>query len=223
MGVVEMKENINAILLDNNSINKDKIYQIQGEELRFSQIDLITNSEQLHNIQDFSAYGVILINAEITWLEAKVFLKDFSNNYPSVARVVFNNQPVTITKNIDSVIGSLADNLHNFSDIIIFAIERASERMKYNALLQDYKLLIDTTPVGFFRSTEDGKLLLLNPALVELFEFENKEEMIKVQIKDLYYDPDKRKNVLETFRVKGYLSSQQEKKEWRSILGFYYS
>ncbi|OLS30412.1 MAG: hypothetical protein HeimAB125_19380 [Candidatus Heimdallarchaeota archaeon AB_125] len=111
----------------------------------------------------------------------------------------------------DGVIGNFTENFHLTSSIVNFALKRANDRFTHESLLDDYKQLFDTTPIGFFRSTEDGKLILLNPAMIKMFRFDSEKEMKSLQIRDLYFDPERRKLVLDNFRNKGYYHSQQER------------
>jgi PAS domain S-box-containing protein len=56
-----------------------------------------------------------------------------------------------------------------------------------------FRDLIDEIPVGFYRSTPDGRFLDVNPALVKMLGFADRDELMRVDIaKDLYVSPDER-------------------------------
>ncbi len=57
------------------------------------------------------------------------------------------------------------------------------------------RLLFEQMRDGFYYSTPDGHLLDINPAMVEMFGYSSREEMLKVDIlRDLYFSPEERKS-----------------------------
>ncbi|MGP1256147.1 MAG: PAS domain-containing sensor histidine kinase [Kiloniellales bacterium] len=57
---------------------------------------------------------------------------------------------------------------------------------------QAYRLIFDNAGVGIFKSTPDGRYLMVNPALAELLGFDSVDAMLKVDIRELYADPKRR-------------------------------
>ena len=57
---------------------------------------------------------------------------------------------------------------------------------------QAYRLIFDNAGVGIFKSTPDGRYLMVNPAMAELLGFDSVEAMLQVDIRDLYADPKRR-------------------------------
>lgn len=57
---------------------------------------------------------------------------------------------------------------------------------------QAYRLIFDNAGVGIFKSTPDGRYLMVNPAMAELLGFNSVEAMLQVDIRDLYADPKRR-------------------------------
>lgn len=79
------------------------------------------------------------------------------------------------------------DNLQN----------EAQEKWKISA--EKYKNLFENSPIGIYRSNSKGKLLLANQALAEIMGCSDVEELKIVfsdLARDLYYDPEKRKEFL---------------------------
>lgn len=56
-----------------------------------------------------------------------------------------------------------------------------------------YRILIEKMPDGVYKTTHDGRIIDVNPAMVKILGFDNKEEMIGIDIaKELYFDPKER-------------------------------
>lgn len=56
-----------------------------------------------------------------------------------------------------------------------------------------YQLLFNSMLDGYYRSTHDGKFIDVNPAMVKMFGYSNRQEMLEIDIKsELYFSPDER-------------------------------
>lgn len=57
---------------------------------------------------------------------------------------------------------------------------------------EKYKSLTNQLPVGIYRSSTDGQLLYANPALVKMLNYDSLEEMLSINVADLYYKVSER-------------------------------
>jgi len=62
--------------------------------------------------------------------------------------------------------------------------------------------MIDNIPVGLFRSTPEGKFLMVNDSMVKIFGYNSKDELLSCDISDLYYSKDDRKKLLQECKGK---------------------
>ena len=89
---------------------------------------------------------------------------------------------------------------------------------------EKYKSLINNINVGIYRNTagSTGKFIEANPAIVEMFSFDSKEEFLKVRVSDLYKNLDDREEynakILKEGAVKN-LELQLRKKDGTSFCG----
>jgi len=56
----------------------------------------------------------------------------------------------------------------------------------------EYKILFDSIPIGLYRSTPDGKIMVANEALVSMLGFPDKETLMAARIPDLFINPGDR-------------------------------
>jgi len=62
---------------------------------------------------------------------------------------------------------------------------------------EKYRTLIESIPDGVYRSTPEGKLLEVNPALVKIFGYDSREDLMSINIKtDLYFDINDRESAI---------------------------
>ena len=72
-------------------------------------------------------------------------------------------------------------------------LKRAEEAIRESR--ERYLSLFDNMLDGIYRSTHDGKFVDVNPAMVRMFGYSSKEEMLQVDIiNDLYFAPEERES-----------------------------
>jgi len=80
--------------------------------------------------------------------------------------------------------------------------KRREEELKSSE--EDYKRLFEQVVVGAYRSSKEGKFLDVNQALIDMLDYENKEEFIEIDItKDLYLRPEDRRKFQEMIERDG--------------------
>ena len=72
--------------------------------------------------------------------------------------------------------------------------EEAAHALRRSAA--QYRKLVDQAVFGIYRSAVDGRILSVNPALVELLGFDSGEELMSVNMASLYVDPEERKRLI---------------------------
>lgn len=84
-------------------------------------------------------------------------------------------------------------SVHHFLSSYINNTERqlAENALRYSENI--YRTLIEKMPDGVYKSTHDGRFLEVNPAMVNMLGYKNKEELLNVDIRTtLYFDPSDR-------------------------------
>jgi PAS domain S-box-containing protein len=68
-----------------------------------------------------------------------------------------------------------------------------------------YRDLFNSIPIGLYRTTPEGVILDVNPALVEILGYPNRDCLLQVKSRETYMDPDDRKQVQQLLEEKGYV------------------
>ncbi len=74
--------------------------------------------------------------------------------------------------------------------------ERKQQEEARLASERKYQDIFDLAPVGIYRSLRDGTLLTVNNALAEMMGYDSTDELLNVNIADLYFDQDERERLL---------------------------
>ncbi len=97
---------------------------------------------------------------------------------------------------MESFAGQVAVSLHNVRLTQQMQNELSERRLAEAALRKSeerYRSLVDGMMDGIYRSTHAGKFVDVNPAMVKMFGYSSKEEMLAVDIKnELYFTPEER-------------------------------
>ncbi len=84
-------------------------------------------------------------------------------------------------------------------DFIITLVDISDRKQAENALKESetlYRTLIEKIPDGVYKSTHEGRFIEVNPAMVSMLGYENKEELLAIDIKnELYFNSNDRESL----------------------------
>jgi len=106
--------------------------------------------------------------------------------------------------NIRTVEEQAAHTRVDDADVTYLIVHDRTEQMLVEQALREsegrFRSMVDRIMDGFYRSTHDGRFVDVNPAMVRMFGFASREEMLKVDIKrDLYFSAQERgSHILDT-------------------------
>ncbi|MBI5385310.1 MAG: PAS domain S-box protein [Verrucomicrobia bacterium] len=104
-------------------------------------------------------------------------------------------------------------------DMALVTIQDITERKQAEEALRQseerYRTLFDRTPDGVYCSTPEGKFLDVNPAMVRMFGYASRDEMLQVDIqRDLYFSQGERERLT---RVSGIVDYRLRRKDGSEI------
>ena len=74
---------------------------------------------------------------------------------------------------------------------LVLATDVTQRRRAEDALRRseaEYRSVVEEAPYGIFRATEDGRLISVNQALVQMLGYHSKDELLAVNARDFYLD-----------------------------------
>lgn len=80
--------------------------------------------------------------------------------------------------------------------------KRAAEKLRRSE--EEYRSLVELAPHGIYRATADGRLLMVNSALVKMLGYETAEEVLRLDLAaEVYLDPTEREQLLKQAEARG--------------------
>lgn len=108
----------------------------------------------------------------------------------------------------------IKDDSGNVTGVVEF-VRDITERKKAEEKLKEsearFRSIFENATVGMYRTTPDGKILMANPFLVKLLDYESEEELKRRDLsKDEYYEPGyEREKFIKEIEEKGYFVGEQ--------------
>ncbi len=133
------------------------------------------------------------------------FVKELKKN-----KVVHNLEVRFHIKSGGIVFGLLSATLIqlNREKVILSIVRDITDRKLAEKQLYEseerYRNLVEQMTDGVYRSTEDGRFLDVNPAMVRILGYDSKEELMNVDIKKkLYFKDSERKEIVQSLKISG--------------------
>ena len=103
--------------------------------------------------------------------------------------------------------------LETFSHMLANALKNVEFKKKVEDSERKYRSLVEHLNVGVYRNTpgEHGSFIEVNRALVDMFGYESKEELLELPVSSLYQNPEERKRLNEKMMRDGFVKNEELK------------
>ncbi|PWB65138.1 MAG: hypothetical protein C3F14_05865, partial [Deltaproteobacteria bacterium] len=100
--------------------------------------------------------------------------------------------------------GELGDLARGFDRMTESIAARGAEREQAREALlrseEKYRSIIRNSPLGIYRTTPEGRFLMVNPALVRMLGYDSEEDLLRVRLDtDVFRHPGERRRILDTY------------------------
>jgi len=95
------------------------------------------------------------------------------------------------------------DVMHTFTNLVTVTLRRRKAEQALRNSEERYRTLQSNLPLGVFRTTPEGNLLSVNPAMIKMLGYKSKEEFKPVPIVDVYVDLHQREEFVKRLQKEG--------------------
>ncbi len=183
------------LIIDDNPDDR----KMAGRELRKEFKDLecreIFSREQFAQALDEGGFDLVITDYQLRWGTGIEVLEAVKTKYPEVPVVMFTGTGSEEIA-VEAMKTGLADYILKTSKHmkrLPVAVKSALEKSGYERQVVEletrYRELFETLPVGIFRTTVDGRLIELNPAVYSIFNLTDGSQIKGIPVADFYVNP----------------------------------
>ena len=168
-------------------------------------------SEALALVKDHHI-DAIISDYQLPTMNGIDFLKAVRNTNPDLPFIFFSGKGTkeivieAFRHGVDLYLEKRGEPKYLFEDLQHTVTEIVTLRNAERALHESekrYRSLFEGVPIGLYRTTPSGQILDINPALVHLLGYPNREMLMTVSVPDLYMNPGERNDWLARIEREG--------------------
>ena len=221
-----MKEKLRILLVDDNP---DDRFLIQRElKKEFGDVDIIhvPDKETFDYHIEKEDFNIVITDYRIRWIGGLEVLKIVKQRNPDIPVIMFTatgNQEVAVEamkSGLDDYVIKSLKHLKRLPAVVRGVLEKVKRKKELREAEERYRSLFQNIPIGIYRTTPDGKILEVNPALVKMFGFSSVEELLGKNAEEFFVDLQDRKKALESLSGLGIVvnyETRQKTKDGRII------
>jgi len=169
--------------------------------------------------------AAVLLAVLAGWLMSRQIAKPIGQLASASERVAQGDLSTLVDVKSSNEVGVLA---HSFNKMIVSLKKSRDELQQWGEELrkseEKYRTLTENVNVGIYRNTPgpEGKFIEVNPALVKMFGYESKKELLLINVADLYQNPKDRQKFSEEVAREGLVKEEGlklKKKDGTPIIG----
>jgi PAS domain S-box-containing protein len=186
---------LRALLIDDNPVDRARIIQELEQGFGDSQIHQVSTRRELDRALEAGGFNLVLCDYLLPWTDGMAVFRVIRERWPRVPVIMVTgsgNEEIAIAAikaGLDDYILKSHRHLARLSTSIRSALDRAEQRRQLEEAEARYQALFDRLPVGLFRAAPSGEFLDVNPALVDMLGYPNRESLMGARGADLYIHP----------------------------------
>ena len=199
------------LLIDDNP--DDRALTVRALSLEFPDIQM----QQIKNNQDFNGalkdkkFDLVITDYKVHWIDGLEVLRKVKEIDPDCPVIMFTgtgNEEVAVAAmkaGLDDYVIKSPKHFVRLPTAVRSVVDRKVQRRAKEKAEARYRTLFEDVPVGLYTTSLDGKILEANPVLVQMFGHPNRESLMKMNIADLYFNPEDRTRWLNTIAQDGFV------------------
>ncbi len=193
-----MSEPLHILLVDDNP--NDRILVIRELRRTFEQVIVhqINRPQALAEALEEGDYDLVITDYQLHWSNGIEVLKEVKSRWPNCPVVMFTgtgSEEIAVEAmqaGLDDYVLKSAKHVSRLSAAVRSALERTAQQRALQEAETRYQALFEGIPVGLYRSTPEGRLVEVNPALVKMLHYPDRETLLQADASALYLDPNRR-------------------------------
>jgi len=170
-----------------------KIAELQEELRRLKEV----NADLIIKEADLKSQNIIMTHRSLELSDIRREFEDKNYELEKVHTQLKKENIDLVRKSIE-----LSDLMREVEDSN-YELEESQKDLKntlteLNESRRKFQNLFDHVPIGLYRTTTDGRIIDVNPAIVEILKYPDKQTLVQQKVSELYFDPKERNRWIES-------------------------
>lgn len=191
-----MPNPVHLLLIDDDAAGRYRIRQELEAELPGLVVSEVATADAYRRALASGDFDIVLTDSQLPWADGLTILRELKREWAEVPVLMVTgsgNEEIAIESikaGLDDYVLKSATHLARLPAAVRLACQRAEQRQALAEQERGYRTLFERLPVGLFRTTWEGEFLDVNPALVEMLGYPDREALLEVGEKALFARPD---------------------------------
>ncbi len=210
-------ENVRILVVEDELIVAKDIKNTLND-MGYNVCDIVTSGEEAikktNKLKPDLVLMDIVLGDEIDGVNAAKKIKD-RFNIPIIYLTAYADDTILerakITEPFGYIIKPFEEN--DLKSTIDIALYKHKIESKLKESEKKYRTLTENINVGIYRNTsgQEGKFIEANPAIIKMFGYKNKKEFLKLNVSELYQNPEDRKKFSKNMSRHGFAINEEIK------------
>lgn len=178
-----MRASLRILVVDDEPTDLALVVRLLRRDIPDAQVEQAANAADLSRLLDAGDFDLVVTDYYMGWSDGLKVLRESKARWPEVPVIMFTgtgSEEVAVEAmraGVDDYVLKSPQGLVRLPKAALAALERVSERRLFREREAAYRGMFDGLPVGVYRSTPEGRVLMANPALVRMLGYSSFEEL----------------------------------------------
>lgn len=194
-----MSNALRILLIDDDPDDRTLTIRELRREFPDLQVEQITEAKGFAQALEGGNFDLAITDYRLRWTDGLEVLRAVKARWPECPVIMFagtGTEDIAVEAmkaGLDDYVLKLPKHLARLPVAVRLALKRAQQRQALKEAETRYRSLFDGVPVGLYRTTPEGQALDVNPVLVQMLGYPDRESLLAVNTADVYANPEDRR------------------------------
>jgi len=206
-----MDGQIRVMLADDNPDDRTLVIRELKKEFNDISVDEIRNQEELDEAFEKDDYDIVITDYRLRWITGIDILKEVKKRWKDCPVVMFTgtgNEEVAVQAmkaGLDDYVVKSPKHFVRLTATVRSVLEKKRIKEEKKEAEDLYKRLFNDVPIGLYSVDQEGNIIAVNDAMVEMMNYPDKKDLLGVNAKDTYVDDKDRESYITNLKQNGYI------------------
>ena len=201
-----MNSTLQILLVEDNPDDRALVARELSREFPGCEFTQATNLMDLNMAVQHGRWDLVVTDHQLNWSDGFTVLTAVKKRWPDCPVIMFSgcgNEEVAVQAmkaGLDDYVLKSPKHYVRLAAAAHMALERAKQRGRLREVESRYRTLFNRVPVGLFCAALDGRIMEVNPAIIRMLNYPDRETLLQVNAGCLFGDARQRRRWLAAIR-----------------------